>query len=236
MNVPTTLHSWDDSVALFERRGLPVSTYENLYEESYDVHTGALSIDGHFDLDAAELDGTGYIVDGDLDVSGAVLNIDDGCPALIVLGDLRAAAVYLEGDAKLLVRGSVHVEAFVGNMTDKLVMLHGDLRAGVTVLSAEFAPDLVEGTLDGPVLAPAYLAPSFAAAPVAADAVLVPEVLRTGVDDESESLRCFDAPGVHGGRLLRRIEAGLPVTLARSGPAPASDGDAGATGNGVVEG
>ncbi|MBD0676537.1 hypothetical protein [Streptomyces sp. CBMA156] len=217
MNIATTLHSWDESVALFERRGLPVSSYENLYEEEYDVHSGALSVDGHFDLDTAELDGTGYIVDGDLTVSGAVLNIDDGCPALVVLGDLRAAAVYLEGDAKLIVRGSVHVEAFVGNMTDKLVMLHGDLRAGVTVLSSEFEPDLVEGTLHGPVLVPPYLADAYpgpaGAGMPAAEAVLVPEVLRAGADD-SDGLRSFNTPGVHGGRLLSRIEAGLPVTLA----------------------
>ncbi|MFE7525900.1 hypothetical protein ACFU7Y_09255 [Kitasatospora sp. NPDC057542] len=214
MNIATTLHSWDESVALFERRGLPVSSYENLYEEEYDVHSGALSIEGHLDLDAAQPEGTGYIVDGDLDVTGAVLNTDDGCPALIVLGDLRAAAVYLEGDAKLLVRGSVHVEAFVGNMTDKLVMLHGDLHARVTVLSAEFEPDLIEGTLHGPVLAPAYLAPAGAEAPAAPGTVLVPEVLCTGADDGADDVRGFDAPGVHGGRLLRRIEAGLPVTLA----------------------
>ncbi|MEV7775023.1 hypothetical protein [Kitasatospora sp. NPDC086791] len=227
MNFATTLHSWDESVALFERRGLPVSSYENLYQEEYDVHTGALSIDGHFDLDAAEPDGTGFVIDGDLDVSGAVLNTDDGCPALIVLGDLRAAAVYLEGDAKLLVRGSVHVEAFVGAMTDKLVMLHGDLVAGVTVLSAEFEPDLVEGTLHGPVLAPAYLAASYAEATAAPEAVLVPDVLRTGADEDPDDLRCFDAPGVHGGRLLRRIEAGLPVTLAGAGTGQAGGAAAG---------
>ncbi|MFG2909729.1 hypothetical protein ACGF13_32305 [Kitasatospora sp. NPDC048286] len=213
MNIATTLHSWDESVALFERRGLPVSSYENLYEESYDVHSGALSIDGHLDLDATEPYGTGYVVDGDLDVSGAVLNLDDGCPALIVLGDLRAAAVYLEGDAKLLVRGSVHVEAFVGNMTDKLVMLHGDLHARVTVLSAGFEPDLVEGTLHGPVLAPAYLAADYPAL-AGAEAVLVPEVLCAGADDDPDGQGVFDTPGVHGGRLQSRIEAGLPVTLA----------------------
>ncbi|MFF1799124.1 hypothetical protein ACFVXQ_33765, partial [Kitasatospora sp. NPDC058263] len=36
-------------------------------------------------------------------------------------------------------------------MTDKLVMIHGDLCADVTVLSAEFAPDLVGRALHGPV-------------------------------------------------------------------------------------
>ncbi|MER7702623.1 hypothetical protein ABTX81_06980 [Kitasatospora sp. NPDC097605] len=214
MNITTTLHSWDESVALFERRALPEDSYENLYEEEYDVHAGDLAIEGHFDLDAADLEGTGYIVDGDLTVGGAILNIDDGCPALIVLGDLRAAAVYLEGDAKLLVRGDVRVGAFVGNMTEKLVMINGDLRAQVTILSSEFGPDLIGGTLHGPVLAPPYLAPDPDAAPVAPESVLVPEVLRTEGEDDSDELRHFDTPGVHGGRLLERIEAGLPVTLA----------------------
>ncbi|MEK2492093.1 hypothetical protein WN990_21295 [Kitasatospora purpeofusca] len=213
MNITTTPHSWDQAVALFEQRRLPSDSYENLYEEQYDVHTGALTIGGHLDLDATEPDGTGYIVDGDLLVDGAVLNTDDGCPALVVLGDLRAAAVYLEGDAKLIVGGDVHVGAFVGHMTDKLVMIHGDLRTGVTVLSAEFEPDLVGGELFGPILRPPYLAPSPEAVPVAPETVLVPEVLRTASDTDPDEWRGFDTPGVHGGRLLRRIEAGLPVTL-----------------------
>ncbi|GAA1387040.1 hypothetical protein GCM10009639_11580 [Kitasatospora putterlickiae] len=213
MNITTTLHSWDESVALFEGRGLPEDSYQNLYEEEYDVHTGDLAVEGHFDLDAAEPDGTGYIVDGDLTVDGAILNLDDGCPALIVLGDLRAAAVHLEGDAKLLVRGDVRVGAFVGHMTDKLVMISGDLRAQVTILSSEFEPDLVGGTLYGPVLAPPYLAPDRDAPPVAPESVLVPEVLRAEGEDDHDELRGFDTPGVHGGRLLERVEAGLPVAL-----------------------
>ncbi|MFF7458430.1 hypothetical protein [Kitasatospora sp. NPDC008115] len=213
MNITTTLHSWDESVALFERRGLPEDSYENLYEEEYDVHAGDLSVEGLLDLDAADLEGTGYIVDGDLTVGGAILNIDDGCPALIVLGNLRAAAVHLEGDAKLLVRGDVRVEAFIGHMTEKLVMINGDLHARVTVLSSEFEPDLIGGTLHGPVIAPPYLAPDPQAPPVAPESVLVPEVLRAEGEDDHDELRHFDAPGVHGGRLLERIEAGLPVTL-----------------------
>ncbi|MFF2951749.1 hypothetical protein ACFVVU_10480 [Kitasatospora sp. NPDC057965] len=212
MNITTTLRSWDESVALFEQRGLPEDSYENLYEEEYDVHVGDLAVEGNFDLDAAEPDGTGYIVDGGLTVGGAIINTDDGCPALIVLGDLTAAAVYLEGDAKLLVRGDVRVGAFVGHMTDKLVMINGDLHAQVTVLSSEFSPDLIGGTLRGPVLAPPYLAPD-PQAPVAPESVLVPEVLRTEGEDDPDELRNFDAPGVHGGRLLQRIEAGLPVAL-----------------------
>ncbi|MFD8597047.1 hypothetical protein ACFV1L_18805 [Kitasatospora sp. NPDC059646] len=211
MNITAAPHSWDESVVLFESRGLPVSRYGNLYEETYDVHTGALSLTGPLDLDATEPYGTGFVVDGDLEVTGAILNVDDGCPALIVLGDLTAGAIHLEGDAKLLVRGTVRTGAFVGHMTDKLVMIGGDLHAGVTVLSAGFFPDEISGALTGPVLAAPYALAELGrevATPSAAD-VLVPEVLRTDRDEDDDT--CFDAPGVHGSRLRARLEAGLPV-------------------------
>ncbi|MFF2814027.1 hypothetical protein ACFVT9_00690 [Kitasatospora cineracea] len=211
MNITAASTSWDACVALFDSRALPVSSYENLYDESYDVHSGALTVPGPLDLDTLDLDGTGLVVDGDLTVQGAVLNADDGCPALVVLGDLTADAVHLEGDAKLLVRGNVRVGAFVGHMTDKLVMIGGDLAAGVTVLSAGFFPDLVGGALTGPVLAPPYALAELdhpVTAPPAAE-VLVPEVLLA--DGEQEPDSCFDAPGVHGDRLYDHLAAGRPV-------------------------
>ncbi|MFF4897635.1 hypothetical protein [Streptomyces sp. NPDC001068] len=207
MNTDHLERGWDDAVALFERRGLPESSYENLYEEPYDILPGPVTITGELDLDTAETSGTGIVVDGDLTVGGTVFNLDDGCPALVVLGDLRAANVYLEGDAKLLVLGSVLVDAFIGHTTDKLVMIHGDLRTRVTVLSGEFAPDLVGGTLHGAVLAPAYLDLAQDTDPAS---VLVPEVLRA---DGEECPRGFDAPRAHGGRLLSRLDEGLPVVL-----------------------
>ncbi|KDN82058.1 hypothetical protein [Kitasatospora cheerisanensis] len=211
MNITATPRSWGESVALFESRGLPVSSYQNLYPETYDVHPGSLTVTGPLDLDATEPYGTGFVVDGDLEVTGAILNVDDGCPALIVLGDLTAGAVHLEGDAKLLVRGTVRVGAFVGHMTDKLVMIGGDLHAGVTVLSAGFFPDEIAGALTGPVLAAPYVLAELGrevAAPPAAE-VLVAEVLRTDRDEDDDT--CFDAPGIHGSRLRDRLEAGLPV-------------------------
>lgn len=149
-----TLHDWAETVALFKRRALPESSYGNLYDESYDVHPGALVIQGRLDLDEEGWSSAaGVVVDSDLTVEGNVLNVDDGCPALVVLGDLKAADVYLEGDVKLIAAGSVTVDVFIGNMTDKLVMIHGDLKAAVTVLSAEFSPDLIGGTLHGAVVA-----------------------------------------------------------------------------------
>ncbi|MFJ1751732.1 hypothetical protein [Kitasatospora sp. NPDC088134] len=214
MNLTATSHSWDESVALFERRGLPESSYENLYDETYDVHPGSLAVDGELDLDALDLYGTGLVVDGDLTVSGPVLNLDDGCPALVVLGDLTAGSVHLGGDAKLLVRGSVRTGAFVGHMTDKLVMIGGDLAAGVTVLSNGFFPDLVGGALTGPVLAPAYALAELENEVTEGTAaeVLVPELLRA---DGEQDERFFDAPGVHGDRLFAHLEAGRPVLRTR---------------------
>ncbi|MYS86639.1 polymer-forming cytoskeletal protein [Embleya scabrispora] len=209
MTLRTINHSWAETVALFEQRNLPVSGYENLYNETYDVHTGDASISGDFVLDGADLAGTGYVIDGDLTVGGNIVNLDDGCPALIVLGDLRAGNIYLEGDVKLLVRGTVHVDAFIGNTTDKLVIIHGDLRASVTVLSDEFSPDLIGGELHGGVIAPPYLELAQDRDPAT---LLVPEVLVTDEDDDDDDdRRGFDAPRVHGGRLLQRIEEGLPV-------------------------
>ncbi|MFF7979427.1 hypothetical protein ACFZDK_09850 [Streptomyces sp. NPDC007901] len=159
---------WEETVALFERRGLPESSYENLDEESYDILPGPLTVPGELDLDALETSGTGVVVDGDLTVGGNIVNVDDGCPALIVLGDLRAR---------------------------------------VTILSGEFSPELVGGTLHGAVVAPAYLD---LAQDVDPASVLVPEVLRA---DGEDCPRGFDAPRVHGGRLLSRIDEGLPVVL-----------------------
>jgi hypothetical protein len=76
-----------------------------------------------------------------------------------------------------------------------------------TVLSGEFSPDLVGSTLHGAVVAPAYLD---LAQDVDPASVLVPEVPRAGGAD---GWRSFDAPRVHGGRLLSRIDDGLPVVL-----------------------
>ncbi|MBW8796067.1 MAG: hypothetical protein JF597_21455 [Streptomyces sp.] len=83
----------------------------------------------------------------------------------------------------------------------------GDLRATVTVLSGEFSPDPVGGTLHGAVVVSACLD---LAQDVDPASVLVPEVLRADGEDD---WRSFDAPRVHGGRLLGRIDEGLPVVL-----------------------
>ncbi|MCD9879028.1 hypothetical protein [Streptomyces guryensis] len=77
----------------------------------------------------------------------------------------------------------------------------------LTVLSGEFSPDPVGGTLPGAVVAPPY--PDLAQ-DVDPASVLVPEVVRADGEDDP---RGFDAPSVHGGRLLDRIGQGLPVVL-----------------------
>ncbi|MDI2126560.1 hypothetical protein [Yinghuangia seranimata] len=224
--MPSEYLEWDAAVELFERRGLPRSTYENLYDEEYILVSGPASVAGELPLDEHErtpwLDGTpeaatGYIVDGDLTVDGGVVSIDDGSGALVVLGNLRAKDVYLEGDAKLIVLGDVAVDAFVGDMTDKLVMLHGDVRATVSIFWNEFCPDLITGTLHGRTLAPAYLelatvdtigglADATPEAPLGD--LLVPELLVTGTPEDGD----FAEIGVRGGVLRDRVIAGLPLT------------------------
>ncbi|MFI1582905.1 hypothetical protein [Embleya sp. NPDC020630] len=219
---------WDDAVALFERRGLPESTYENLYEEEYILVSGPATVTGELPLDEHERTpwaqgapeaATGYIIDGDLTVDGAIVDIDAGDAALIVLGNLRAQDIYLAGDTKLIVLGDVTADSVTGDMTDKLVMIHGDVRATVSIFRNEFCPDLIGGTLYGRTLAPAYL--DLAAedigglvdptpdAPLAD--LLVPELLVTGTPEPDD----FADIGVRGAVLRERILAGLPLT--RSG-------------------
>ncbi len=213
----TTYVSWAEAVDLFERRGLPRSTYENLYEEEYILFRGGASVAGSFPLndhddrhpwrDGTPEGATGYIVDGDLTVDGNILDWDDGAGALIVLGNLRAANIYLSCDPKLLVQGDVEVETFAGDMTDKLVMIHGDLRATVTMMWNEFCPDLVGGCLYGRTLAPAYMDLPNDGIPLVEDPapdlpltdLLVAEVL-----GDAEL-------GVHKQRLYDRLAEGLPV-------------------------
>lgn len=223
----TSYVSWSEAVDLFSSRGFPDSSYGNLYEETYILHPGSALVAGSFPLndhdrhpwrDGTPDGATGYIVDGDLIVDGNVLNWDDGASALIVLGDLRAANIYLEGDAKILVSGNVEVETFVGNMTDKLVMIHGDLRATATILWNEFCPDLVGGCLYGRTLVPAYLDLSDQeigrvddpAPDASLTEIFVPEVLIDGSPEEGD----FTAIGVHNRRLYDRLTRGLPVVRA----------------------
>lgn len=220
--------AWDDAVDLFERRGLPEGTYENLYEEEYILVPGPAAVTGELPLDEHERTpwrehtpeaATGYVVDGDLVVDGNITDVDDGAAALIVLGNLRARNVYLAGDAKLVVHGHVTAETFVGDMTEKLVMIHGDLRATVSIFWNEFCPDLVAGTLHGRTLTPAYLdlstAPIGGLADPAPEAplsrLLVPELLVTGAPGPDD----LPEIGVRGDALRDRLLAGLPLTTTR---------------------
>ncbi|WP_214110660.1 polymer-forming cytoskeletal protein [Acrocarpospora catenulata] len=216
---------WSDAVELFERRGLPKETYENLYEEEYILVPGPASVSGELPLDEHDRtpwrkdtpDGaTGYVVDGDLTVDGNIVDVDDGAAALIVLGDLRARNIYLAGDTKLIVLGHVTAETFVGDMTDKLVMIHGDVRTTVTIFWNEFCPDLVAGTLHGRTLAPAYL--DLPTAPIGGlvdptpeaplTSLLVPELLITDAPDPDD----FPELGIRGSALREHLLSGLPLT------------------------
>jgi hypothetical protein len=174
--VSTVYQYWREIVGLFKKRGLPESTYENLYEEEYILHPGKASLSKTLRLDDHEfrhenpwikaggrpqyegIDGaiTGYVIDGDLEVDGSIINGDEGSPALVVLGNLRAKNLWITGDTKLLVKGDVEVDTFIGSFGSKLLMVHGDLRAKVAVFTDEFSPDLVGGSFRAHLVAPPY--------------------------------------------------------------------------------
>ncbi|GAB2829050.1 hypothetical protein GCM10022221_29390 [Actinocorallia aurea] len=221
--------SWDEAVALFERRGLPRSAYENLYEEGYILVEGPAVVRGDLPLDEHEAtpwaeatpDGaTGYIVDGDLTVEGNLLDIDDGSAALVVLGRLSARDVYFEGDVKLITLGDTVCRAFVGYMTEKLVMVHGDLRASVAVFLAEFLPDLVTGTLSGRLLTDEEgpfdeiggLSDPAPDLPLAD--LLLPEVFAAEGSDPDGDFASFAEVGLDGGAIRDRVMKGLPLSPA----------------------
>lgn len=219
----TTYVTWAEAVELFERRGLPKSTYENLYEEDYILHPGSASVAGGFPLndhddrhpwrEGTPEGATGYIVDGDLTVDGNILDWDDGASALVVLGNLRAANIYLSCDPKLLVLGDVEVEAFVGDMTDKLVMIHGDLRATVTVMWREFCPDLIEGCLHGRTIAPPYIElpnESIREVQDPAPHVALADLLASGILNGANPIGSGDLE-VYRDHLYERLTLGLPI-------------------------
>ncbi|QKG23268.1 hypothetical protein [Actinomadura verrucosospora] len=140
------------------------------------------------------------------------MDIDDGSAALIVLGRLSAHDVYFEGDVKPITLGDVAVRAFVGFMTEKLVMIHGDLRTSVAAFIDEFAPDLVTGILVGRLLAPGHLdlagdgtvgGLSDPSAGTPLSELLVPEVLAAG----------GSTVGLDGQAVRDRVTGGLPLSL-----------------------
>jgi hypothetical protein len=208
--VTTRTITWDEAVDLFRRRGLPETTWENLDEGEYVLHPGGATVTGNFPLNDDEphpWDVTwdiGFIVDGDLTVSGAVHDLDDGAAALVVLGDLRTAGIHTTCDPKIVVTGDTAAGVVFGCYTDKYLVFHGDLRATVQVWQDECAPDHVGGTLSGSLVQPSYADHAdLNAAEVEDTAVpvadlLVAEVITAG-------------GGVDGDALRERMVAGLPV-------------------------
>ncbi|MEU5692114.1 hypothetical protein [Actinosynnema sp. NPDC020468] len=212
--------TWDEATELFERRGLPRSTWESLYEGEYVLHTGNAVVDGNFPLFTAEDHpwdeetperDIGYVVDGDLTVSGGIYDEDDGSAALVVLGNLTVSGVHLTCDPKIVVTGNTTADVVFGQNTDKYLVFHGDLRAAAQKWTDECYPDLVGGTLAGHLDLPPYAtdpaeylgaAKVEPAEGVPAD-VLVPEVL----DDEGR---------VDDEALRDRLLAGLPLRRDRS--------------------
>lgn len=175
----TVYQTWDEIVALFKERKLARAMYESLYEEEYILHPGAAHLSKTLRLDDHDhrhdnpwikaggrpeyegIDGavTGYVIDGDLDVDENIINGEDGSPALVVLGDLRARNLWISGDTKLIVQGNVEVDTFLGSFGDKLLIVGGDLRAEFVLFTDEFSPDRIGGALEGHLVAPPYYDP-----------------------------------------------------------------------------
>ncbi|MEV0679070.1 hypothetical protein AB0I60_21380 [Actinosynnema sp. NPDC050436] len=207
--------TWDEATGLFAERGLPESVWENLYEGEYVLHSGNATVTGNFPLNSgeehpwdaehAEWD-IGYVVDGDLTVTGSLYDVDDGAAALVVLGDLKVVGLHTTCDPKIVVAGNTTAEVVFGRYTDKYLSFGGDLRAVVQRWVDECAPDFVGGTLAGSLFLPDYLKESDLGAAhvensgVPAADLLVPEVL--------------DASGAVDGEALHvRLVAGRPVLL-----------------------
>ncbi|NEA97998.1 hypothetical protein [Streptomyces sp. SID13726] len=232
----TIYQTWAETVALFERRGFPQESYDNLDEDEYILHPGPAVLPGSLWLDDHQyrhqnpwikaggrpeyegIDGavTGYVIDGDLQVDGNILNLDYGSPSLIVLGDLKVANLVLSGSSTLLVQGDIVAETFVGNSTDQYVEVRGDLRAALTVLWDEFVPE-VGGSLRGRAVVPEYLDPAAyeltvedPAPDTGLSGLLVPEVLIADGDSPGDDTYLAEA-GLRYEHLLDRLVRGLPA-------------------------
>lgn len=229
----TIYQTWDEIAALLGKHELAEESIESVYHEEYILHPGAahvasLRLDDHEHRhenpwlkaggrpEYEGIDGavTGYVVDGDLTVDGSIVNGDTGSPALIVLGDLRAKALMITGDTKLIVKGDVIVDFFMGGFTESLMVVEGELRARVAIFWDEFAPTL--GGLSAHVFSPSYYDPAKATniarytpthpAPELAT-LFVPEI-QVAVEPKKKSFASF---GVDPLKLYHRVVAGEPV-------------------------
>ncbi|MET8828563.1 hypothetical protein ABZX40_22315 [Streptomyces sp. NPDC004610] len=232
----TIYQTWAETVALFERRGVPEELYGGLYEEEYILHPGPAALPGSLWLDDHQyrhqnpwiraggrpeyegIDGavTGYVIDGDLEIDGNVLNLEFGAPALIVLGDLRVANLVVAGDARLLVQGGIEAETVIGVTADGQLEAGGDLRAALAVLWDEFLPE-IGGRLRGRPVVPGYA--DLAGAGLTVDQpdpplelaeLLLPEALIPAGTDPGDDVRLSEA-GLRYEGLLDRLVAGQPL-------------------------
>ncbi len=241
----TIYRTWAETVALFEERGFPQETYDSLYEDEYILHPGPAALPGSLWLDDHQyrhlnpwikaggrpeyegIDGavTGYVIDGDLHVDGNILNLEDGSPSLIVLGDLTAANLVLTGSSYLLVQGDIQVETFVGNSTDQLVDVQGDLRAALAILWDEFVPE-IGGRLRGRALVPDYLdlddhgvTVEDPAPHAALSDLVVPEILLAGGEDPGDDTHLAETR-LRYEHMIDRLVRGLPLIRGGRAVAP----------------
>lgn len=172
----TIYQTWAEIEALLEKHDLPPIAIESLHHEEYILHLGSASLSSSLRVDDHDyrrqnpwikaggrpqyegIDGaiTGYVIDGDLTIDGNFVNGEDGAPAIIVLGDLRAKAILITGDTKLVVKGKIVTDFFLGGFTDSYVVVQGDFDARASIFWDEFSPAIVGGTLRTHLISPSY--------------------------------------------------------------------------------
>jgi hypothetical protein len=157
----------------------------------------------------------GFIVDGDLDVDGNILNGEqDFGPTLVVLGSLRARNVGLGGAAVYVGGDLVAAECVHAYYNHGYLRVRGDVRARVVVTSEYFGE--IEGTIAAPCYGRHHLEIGTPPVEVATDkrTLLVPEVFtredfgddEPAGDDELELV-------IDDGAIFERLENGEPVVI-----------------------
>lgn len=153
----------------------------------------------------------GFIVDGDLDVKGNVVNGEqDFGPSLMVLGTLRAHNLGLGGALVFVGKDLAVRECLHGYYNHGGLMVKGDLHARLMVVSEYFGS--VEGAFAAPLYGSDHLktGPRPPSPPITQ--LLIPEVLTAEEVEEDDGTLITEWQPDHGA-LFKALESGLPVVV-----------------------
>lgn len=222
----TRLLSRDEAKGLFDARGLDSGFPAPSGKDAiYVLHDGPARL-AKLRLDHGESDWerahaaesnriVGFIVDGDLDVEGNVLNGEqDFGPALIVFGTLRARNVGLGGATVYVKNDLVASECLHGYYNHGVLCVGGDVHARVVVTSEYFGK--IGGALAAPCFGSDHLEVTGGrTADVDIRTLLVPELLTTEDVGDKELEEGDDEPDVQidHGEIFNRLESGTPVVI-----------------------